>query len=263
MQNVQMTRVYIEPEKTSKKKQKETRQKKISIFMALLLVLIAAFILMIGTAYLYGHDIRWLFSSKVVETSREITDIAVVLAPLTALALAIERILETYFDMLEDNIEKVIQLGSATIKDVEKLQQELTDTWNDLDDAEDDKKKLSLLERIEALNARFMSLKKDPKYVAAKRRMSILGGILLGLILATITDLGFFQLLQIGVPRFLDMLVTGLIIGAGAGPMHSIVGGLQGLKDSLSNLGGVILPNRKRYNEMQAQIDRLDNSSIQ
>ena len=85
--------------------------------------------------------------------------------------------------------------------------------------------------------------------MAAKRRMSIMGGILIGLILATVTDLGFFQLLQIGCAALFGYAGNGLIIGAGAGPMHSIVGGLQGIKDSLSNLGGVILPNNKRNNK--------------
>ncbi|MEE4195804.1 MAG: hypothetical protein V2J07_11450, partial [Anaerolineae bacterium] len=103
----QMTRVFIEPEKPPEKK-KEATKKKMNIFLVLLLVIVGTFLLMIGTSYLYGHDIRWLFSNKVVEYRTEITDVAVVLAPLTALALAIERLLETYFDMLEDNLEKVI-----------------------------------------------------------------------------------------------------------------------------------------------------------
>ncbi len=244
----QMTRVFIEPEKPPEEKKEETR-KQLNIFIVLLLVLAGTFLLMIGTSYLYGHDIRWLFSNKVVEYRTEITDVAVVLAPLTALALAIERLLETYFDMLEDNLEKVIELGSSALKDIEKLQEELTQAWNKLDLEEDDEKKLTLLQRIEALQNQFERLKKDPKYVAAKRRMSIIGGILIGLIIATVTDLGLFQLLQIGVPRFLDMLVTGIIVGAGAGPMHSVVGGLQGLKDSLSALGNVVLPAKKTAND--------------
>ena len=59
--------------------------------------------------------------------------------------------METYFDMLEDNIEKVDQIGLRDrLQDVERLQRELTKPgaiWM----SEDDEKKLSLLQRIEAL----------------------------------------------------------------------------------------------------------------
>ena len=35
----------------------------------------------------------------------------------------------------------------------------------------------------------------------------------------------------------LEMIVTGFVIGAGSGPMHSLIGALQGLKDTLVGLG--------------------------
>ena len=33
------------------------------------------------------------------------------------------------------------------------------------------------------------------------------------------------------------MLITGLVVGAGPGPMHSIIGMLQGCKNALEKLG--------------------------
>ena len=44
------------------------------------------------------------------------------------------------------------------------------------------------------------------------------------------------HLISIPVPRILDMLITGLVIGAGPGPMHSIIGALQNGKDAVGNL---------------------------
>ena len=42
-----------------------------------------------------------------------------------------------------------------------------------------------------------------------------------------------------GVPRIFDMLITGFVLGAGSGPLHSLIGILQSAKDTLANLGKV------------------------
>ncbi len=39
------------------------------------------------------------------------------------------------------------------------------------------------------------------------------------------------------MPRIIDMLVTGLVIGSGPGPMHDLIGILQSGRNALNNLG--------------------------
>ena len=80
--------------------------------------------------------------------------------------------------------------------------------------------------------------------------------MLLGLIVAIISDSGILEALQIGVPRILDMIVTGFVIGAGSGPMHSLMGILQGTKNTLESLGELasLAPLKKQIKELQDQI---------
>ena len=111
-------------------------------------------------------------------------------------------------------------------------------------------------ERINKANSRIAGLSKDPKYIATKRMLSIWIGLLLGLIVAIISDSGILEALQIGVPRILDMIVTGFVIGAGSGPMHSLMGILQGTKNTLESLGELasLAPLKKQIKELQDQI---------
>ncbi len=78
---------------------------------------------------------------------------------------------------------------------------------------------------------------KAPEYVAWKRALSIWVGLLVGLEVAVLGDMGMLHTIGIPSPRILDMLITGLVVGAGPGPMHSIIGMLQGGKDALEKLG--------------------------
>ena len=108
-------------------------------------------------------------------------------------------------------------------------------------------------QRIENAQSRIASLSRDPKYVAFKRMSTIWLSLLLGLIVAIISDTGMCKLLQIRVPRIVDMVLTGFIIGAGSGPMHSLVGILQNVKDALGNLGDIANLGRlkQQVNELQ------------
>lgn len=234
--------------------------KKMSPWLQLLLIVIGAGILMIGTAYLYGQDITWLVTSKAVDADLEIGDVAVLLAPLAALALAIERILETFFDLFEQSMVRVSKLGTASVDGLSLFQRELDEAWKTFDNCPKDtplEEKATLMDTIVAINKEILDLKKDPVYIAAKRRMSIWGGIVLGLFIATVTDLGFFELLNISTPRFLDMLATGFVIGTGSAPMHSLIGILQGAKETLGSFGGSLTPIRKQLDELKDTVEKL------
>ena len=60
-----------------------------------------------------------------------------------------------------------------------------------------------------------------------------------GVVIATLGQIQMFAMLGVGgVPARIDVLVTGLIIGSGAYPVHSLVGILQQGKDTLDSIKG-------------------------
>jgi len=62
---------------------------------------------------------------------------------------------------------------------------------------------------------------------------------MLGVIIAALGQLQAFAMLGVGaVPARIDVLVTGLIIGSGSYPVHSLVGILQQSKDTLDSVKG-------------------------
>lgn len=213
----------------------------------------------------------WLFKIKAVATS-ELGELAIILAPLMALALAIERVIETVFDFFEQSMDEVAKLTSGTEKTLKWFNDELDHAWDSArmvaealnDAAEEDKSALlqkmdEAEQRISKATNRLYNLKNDPKYVATKRMLSIWLGLLLGLLVAIISDEGIFEYLHIGVPRLLDMFVTGFILGAGSGPMHSLIGILQGAKDTLENLGQIasLGPIRQEIADLKGKIPTL------
>lgn len=186
----------------------------------------------------------WLFAIPPVV--QQVGDIAVVLAPLVAVSLAIERLLETAFDWFEQATRCTAEVLAAPRETLDWIGREYQEAYEAaaaaaeaaavtltpmsiqaLQEAE---------ERLAKAEARLRSWTSAPEYRAWKRALSIWIGLLIGLMVAVIGDLGMFRVLGIPMPRILDMLVTGLIIGAGPGPMHSLIGILQSGKDAVNNL---------------------------
>ncbi len=80
-----------------------------------------------------------------------------------------------------------------------------------------------------------------PGYRSAKRAASIVLGLWLGVIVAGMAQLQMFALLGVGiVPARIDVLITGLVIGSGSYPVHSLVGVLQQTKDTLEGAQGFL-----------------------
>jgi hypothetical protein len=85
-------------------------------------------------------------------------------------------------------------------------------------------------------------------YLSIKRGLSVLIGIVLGIIVAWVSKLQMFKLLGVNLvamngaennpalAKFLtsvDVLVTGLVIGTGSAPVHSLIGILQKSKEAI------------------------------
>lgn len=269
MKAVPFGQTYM-PEEPPEGKKKIPRPSRLLQPRRLIVILIVvAVVLAVVTALTKDEGILWLFTLKDVQGG-ELGDIAKVLAPLLALALAIERLLETVFDLFEQTAADVAELGNAGLDGLQWFQDELDRAWGAAREAaktlgqpsqdqpsQDDEATLAKLKKAEQriidANSRIAGLTKDPKYMSTKRMLSIWIGLLLGLVVAVLSDMGIFALLQISVPRILDMLITGFVLGAGSGPMHSLVGILQGAKDTLENLGelATLGPIKQQIKELQ------------
>ena len=94
-------------------------------------------------------------------------------------------------------------------------------------------------QRLEDAEENLAAVTSSDSYVSAKAAASIIVGLMLGVIIAALGQLQMFAMLGVGgVPARIDVLITGLIIGSGAYPVHSLVGILQQGKDTLDSVKG-------------------------
>ena len=257
-----------------KKNNGNTRRNRTRRWLLLSLFLIP---IIISVVYALNQDdgILWLFQNKTDFPEVDLKDdIATILAPLTALALAIERIIETIFDLIEQSAGSMARLIGESKDAVSWVEEEYANASNqvkngvkslgrlrgdepDTPPADEDKikaaeNKLKQAEqRLAKAGERLTNLAADPIYVQMKRALSIMIGLFLGFLVAIFSDQGVFAYLQQGVPRVVDIFITGFIIGAGSGPMHSLIGILQGFKDALQIFG------KNRLDSIQTELEKL------
>ena len=77
---------------------------------------------------------------------------------------------------------------------------------------------------------------KSPAYVALKQAITQIGSLGLGLVLAISGHLYLLRRAGFNVPPEADLIITGLLIGSGPGPLHQAIGILQNLKDATAAL---------------------------
>jgi vacuolar-type H+-ATPase subunit H len=143
---------------------------------------------------------------------------------------------------LVDATKKVMQAQNDEV--LEEAKKELKDAENRLsafDSAED---------VLEDAQNRVVEFLKSPYWVSRKQAIATLAGIVLGLIVAFAGQIRMFGLLGIDLARgfedketlmnFLvgvDIAITGLVIGTGSGPVHSLITLLQNTKDAVGKAG--------------------------
>lgn len=213
-----------------------------NLLIALGLVFLASVIVRM---LLTGVSITWLV--QIPTATQPVGDFSTVLAPLLAVAVAIERLLETGFDWYEKSLVSVARVLEGAEQADDWIQNELRGAYlamqtaagsylNTADDAT-----LQLFEkaqkRLADAESRLMDWVKAPEYIAWKRAIAIVVGLCAGLVVAVSSDLGIMRTIGVPAPRFVDMLATGLVIGAGPGPMHSLIGILESGKTALDNVG--------------------------
>ncbi len=218
---------------------------KLSLGWALAVMLAIALVTALVRAMSGGHGLGWLF--EIPQAAQVVGDYASVLAPLLAVSVAIERLLETAFDWYEQSVQTVADVLAGPRAGLDWVRKELQDAYdaaqavaNSIGSTVASSQALEIMNAAEARLAkaeeRLSAWTKAPEYVAFKRALSIGVGLFVGLEVAVSSDLGMLRLIGFPMPRFIDMLVTGLVIGSGPGPMHSLIGMLQGGKDSLQKL---------------------------
>jgi hypothetical protein len=175
-------------------------------------------------------------------------DFVTILGPLLAISVALERIIEKAFAWFENASRSAAKILKTPVEALDWTGQQYQRAYAAVEELI---KQLqgtptNNLEKLGELEAAKLWLKnaeewlsgwvKSPEYVAKKRALSIYAGLVAGLSLSILGDLTMMRYIGINTPLFLDVIATGLIIGAGPGPMHSIIGILQEGKDALARV---------------------------
>jgi len=94
-------------------------------------------------------------------------------------------------------------------------------------------------QRLENAEGNLANITSADSYLGVKTAASIILGLMLGVIIAALGQLQMFAMLGIGIVRApIDILITGLVIGSGSYPVHSLVGILQQGKGTVDSLKG-------------------------
>lgn len=181
-------------------------------------------------AYL-GRGLRWLHSAET-----EVQEARKWLAEVSSESNKILAQLPTTPEQLQAIIPDKIDKG----KTVEQWREDvMAEAQKRLDMA---KSMMSMAEtRLASAESELASATDSPGYRSAKRAASIVLGLWLGVVIAGVGQLQMFAMLGVGVvPARVDALITGLVIGSGTYPVHSLVGVLQQAKDTLEGAQGYL-----------------------
>lgn len=227
------------------------------------------FALVAAVVSLWLALIGWVFFSSSTALSAQALPVGAnlldVLAPLFIASAAIERFLETLFNIIESSWHTLIAYFGRGLRwlksveaEVERSRQWLADVSNfynaelnhlGIDPATASSQatvaamqRLNSLEamltaareRLSAAEQQLSDLTTASNYKSAKATATTVLGLMLGVATAKFASLQMFALLGINaVPTNIDIFITGLIVGSGTYPMHSLVGVLQQFKDML------------------------------
>ena len=188
------------------------------------------------------------------------TDVALLFAPLVAAATGIERTLEMSWSWIESLLLQVIAFvgmgyewtrwareeitrANAAVStlagELARLHTEKPHAPEEPDTPQEARLLQSMRDAESKLlfaQTRMASVVKNERYRRIKQALSVVAGIALGVVIAVSANLKMFALLGIGhVPAEVDLVLTGLIVGTGSAPVHSLIGILQTGKDALAD----------------------------
>lgn len=222
------------------------------VFITVLLAILRSLPEGMASPHAKSAPLMWLLESfawllKAPEVVEGVSgDFASLLAPFMSVAFAIERLLETSFNWFEQSARSIADILVAPRETLDWIGREYQEAYEATKEAtatigvDTTPESLELMgaaeERLAKAEARLRGWVHAPEYIAWKKALSIWFGLLIGLVIAVVGDLGMLRYLGIATPRFIDMVLTGLILGAGPGPMHDLIGLLQGSKNAIGSL---------------------------
>ncbi|MCI0553697.1 MAG: hypothetical protein L0287_22345 [Anaerolineae bacterium] len=196
-------------------------------------------------------------------------NLTVVLAPILAAAAAVERTLETIFNVLEGSWRTMVaylgrgmrwlKSAETEVKQARQFLADVADKFNaEMGNMEIGQGSVSQItanvkvridelsammtlaqQRLEVAEDKLSEATSSESYINAKIAVSVVLGLMLGVIIAALAQLQMFAMLGVNiVPARFDVLITGLVIGSGSYPVHSLVGILQQGKDTLDSVKG-------------------------
>jgi hypothetical protein len=188
-----------------------------------------------------------------------VTDLTVTLAPLIAAATAIERLLEWFFNWLESAYNGIfVSALGGVVGWYRWAQDEWQAAYDGLQAAAEKLRALrgapepdtneirawvnktrEFEAQLLAAETRLQGLTKSPRYLQIKQGIAVLVGLGLGVTLSFSADLKMFSMMGVGLAsglEFWDRLITGLAIGTGSQPVHSLISLLQQGHEALGRL---------------------------
>ncbi len=224
---------------------------------------------------LWGILIAWILVSPINDAEALPlvvgANLTIVLAPVLAAAAAVERTLESMFNVLEGSWRTMVAYLGRGLRWLKNAEIEVQQARQFLADASEkynselqeiqfgpasaatiadevqakvaSANKLMVIAqlRLENAESNLAEVTSSESYISAKAAASIILGLMLGVIIAAIGQLQMFAMLGIGiVPAQIDVLITGLVIGSGSYPVHSLVGILQQGKGAVDGVKGYL-----------------------
>ncbi|MFN8598754.1 MAG: hypothetical protein U0559_21525 [Anaerolineae bacterium] len=199
-------------------------------------------------AYL-GYGMRWLKSAEgEVEQARQW------LSNTTGLYTST---LRSYNEKM-DAFLKEINASNTPVADLpEDVRKTLDGMTAEATKRTDDAKRLleEAERRLADAEGKLAGVTSSADYISAKTAASIILGLMFGVIVAAVGQLQMFALLGIkAVPERIDVLITGLVIGSGSNPVHSLIGILQQGKDALDSVQSYLSQANRVKQEVADQI---------
>ncbi len=194
-------------------------------------------------------------------------EIAGKLAGLVAAATLVERIVEMIWDFFENNILTASKFVKNASDYVGWAQNQVLEARNALIKATNKDDRSALETTLQDAEKRLSGYLDSPVYVTFKKKISMPLGIVLALIVAWVAQLRMFVMLNIlpadtAAPLFyVDIIVTGLVIGTGSAPVHSLIGILQNTKDAVDAARG--LYTGKALAEVRQTVELLKEGQVE
>ena len=179
-------------------------------------------------------------------------DLAAVLAPFLVLATGIERFWEAVFSWYESfalatgrvlgTVSGVTTWAKTEVDNAEKAVNAAVNALGHKTPADVGYSAgLKVLQEAETrlldAQSRITEGLKSPEYVSLKRGITLLGSLAIGLAISIGSRLTLLATAGLqAVPVELDTIITGLLIGAGPGPLHSFITALQELRNALAGV---------------------------